>query len=141
MAKYSAPLDEIRFLLYDVFKVAELVSELSNEVLETEITGSILSECAKLCENTLSPLNQASDLTPPVLENGFVRCTPGFKNAYKKLSEDQIKNYDKNIRPVTTASFQQVREGIKKNTSMAWKKYSNYLTPMQETLNNMKIKF
>ena len=74
MAKYSAPLDEIRFLLYDVFKVAELVSELSNEVLETEITGSILSECAKLCENTLSPLNQASDLTPPVLENGFVRC-------------------------------------------------------------------
>ena len=55
--------------------------------------------------------------------------------------EDQIKNYDKNIRPVTTASFQQVREGIKKNTSMAWKKYSTYLTPMQETLNNMKIKF
>ena len=55
--------------------------------------------------------------------------------------EDQIKNYDKNIRPVTTASFQQVREGIKKNTSMAWKKYSNYLVPMQETLNNMKIKF
>ncbi len=55
--------------------------------------------------------------------------------------EDQIKNYDKNMRPVTTASFQQVREGIKKNTSMSWKKYSNYLMPMQETLNNMNIKF
>ena len=51
------------------------------------------------------------------------------------------KNYNKNIRPVTTASFQQVREGIKKNTSMAWKKYSNYLNPMQDTLKNMKIKF
>ncbi len=55
--------------------------------------------------------------------------------------EDEIKNYNKNMRPVTTASFQQVREGIKKNTSMSWKKYSNYLTPMQETLNNMNIKF
>jgi len=55
--------------------------------------------------------------------------------------EDKIKNYNKNIRPVTTASFQQVREGIKKNTSMAWKKYSNYLNPMQDTLKNMKIKF
>ena len=55
--------------------------------------------------------------------------------------EDQIKNYDKNTRAVTTASFQQVREGIKKNTSMAWKKYANYLIPMQETLKNMKIKF
>ena len=55
--------------------------------------------------------------------------------------EDKIKNYNKNIRPVTTASFQQVREDIKKNTSMAWKKYSNYLNPMQDTLKNMKIKF
>ena len=55
--------------------------------------------------------------------------------------EDEIKNYDKNMRPVTTASFQQVREGIKKNTSLSWKKYSNYLMPMQETLNNMNIKF
>ncbi len=55
--------------------------------------------------------------------------------------EDQIKNYDKNMRPVTTASFQQVREGIKKNTSSVWKKYKNYLKPMQETLNNMNIKF
>ena len=45
------------------------------------------------------------------------------------------------MRPVTTASFQQVREVIKKNTSLAWKKYTNYLTPMQETLNRMKIKF
>jgi len=55
--------------------------------------------------------------------------------------EDQLKNYDKSIRPVTTASFQQVREGIKKNTSISWKKYRNYLKPMQETLNNMNIKF
>jgi len=55
--------------------------------------------------------------------------------------ENQIKNYDKNMRPVTTASFQQVREGIKKNTSISWKKYSNYLMPMQKTLNNMNIKF
>jgi tetratricopeptide (TPR) repeat protein len=55
--------------------------------------------------------------------------------------EDEIKNYNKNMRPVTTASFQQVREGIKKNTSLSWKKYSNYLMPMQETLNNMNIKF
>ena len=71
-----------------------------------------------------------------------------FENNSKKILnfldlkwEDQIKNYDKNMRPVTTASFQQVREGIKKNTSLAWKKYSNYLKPMQETLNSMNVKF
>ncbi len=71
----------------------------------------------------------------------FVTNSKEILNFLDLKWEDQIKNYDKNMRPVTTASFQQVREGIKKNTSMSWKKYSNYLMPMQETLNNMKIKF
>ena len=73
--------------------------------------------------------------------NDFVNNSKEIINFLDLKWEDQIKNYDKNTRPVTTASFQQVREGIKKNTSLAWKKYSNYLRPMQETLNSMKIKF
>ena len=73
--------------------------------------------------------------------NDFVNNSGEIINFLDLKWEDQIKNFDKNTRPVTTASFQQIREGIKKNTSLAWKKYSNYLIPMQETLNNMKIKF
>ena len=73
--------------------------------------------------------------------NNFEKNSREILNFLDLKWEDQIKNYDKNMRPVTTASFQQVREGIKKNTSMSWKKYSNYLMPMQETLNNMNIKF
>ena len=73
--------------------------------------------------------------------NDFEKNSKEILNFLDLKWENQIKNYDKNTRPVTTASFQQIREGIKKNTSLAWKKYSNYLTPMQETLNNMKIKF
>ena len=73
--------------------------------------------------------------------NDFEENSKKILNFLDLKWEDQIKNYDKNMRPVTTASFQQVRKGIKKNTSMAWKKYSNYLIPMQETLKNMKIKF
>ena len=73
--------------------------------------------------------------------NDFEKNSKEILNFLDLKWENQIKNYDKNTRPVTTASFQQVREGIKKNTSMVWKKYSNYLMPMQETLNNMKIKF
>ena len=73
--------------------------------------------------------------------NDFVYNSKEILNFLDLKWEDQIKNYDKNTRPVTTASFQQIREGIKKNTSLAWKKYSNYLIPMQETLNNKNIKF
>ena len=44
------------------------------------------------------------------------------------------------MRPVTTASFQQVREGIKKNTSSVWKKYRNYLNFWElESLNDFHL--
>ena len=52
-----------------------------------------------------------------------------------------MKNYQKTDRVVTTASYQQVRNKIKKNTSNEWKKYGNYLSKMQETLTREKIKF
>ena len=55
--------------------------------------------------------------------------------------EDKILEYQKTIRPVTTASHQQVREKIKKNTSEKWKQYKNYLVDMQETLKKMNIKY
>ena len=55
--------------------------------------------------------------------------------------EDQLLQYQKTNRPVTTASHQQVREKIKMNTSEEWKKYKNYLEPMQVVLRNKNIKY
>ena len=55
--------------------------------------------------------------------------------------EVQLLQYQKNNRPVTTASHQQVREKIKTNTSDEWKKYKNYLEPMQVVLRDKKIKY
>ncbi len=55
--------------------------------------------------------------------------------------EDQLKNYEKTNRVVRTASFQQVRGKIIKNTSKQWEKYKDYLEPMQKILTNYQIKF
>ena len=55
--------------------------------------------------------------------------------------ENQLLEYQKNNRPVTTASHQQVRGKIQKDTSEQWKAYKNYLTIMQETLTNLNIKY
>ena len=61
---------------------------------------------------------------------------------YLDLSwEDQLLEYQKTNRPVTTASHQQVREKIKKDTSEKWKIYSNYLKVMRETLTTFNIKY
>ena len=65
-------------------------------------------------------------------------------NLIKKLGinwEENLKNYNKNIRPVQTASLLQVRGSIKKNTSDEWKKYKDHLKIMQETLDSAKIKY
>ena len=66
------------------------------------------------------------------------------KNILFKLNlnwEDSLRSYEKNDRAVRTASFQQVRGKIKKNTSKEWEKYSDYLEPMQKILKNNQIKF
>ena len=55
--------------------------------------------------------------------------------------EDQLKNYEKSDRVVATASFDQVRGKIVKNTSKEWEKFSKFLHPMQKILKNNKIKF
>ena len=55
--------------------------------------------------------------------------------------EKQIKEYDKTDRIVRTASFQQVRNKIKKNTSLEWLKFSDFLDPMKKILAKNNIKF
>ena len=55
--------------------------------------------------------------------------------------EENLKNYEKNSRPVQTASLLQVRGKIKKNTSEEWKKYKDHLKIMQEILEKGKIKY
>ena len=48
---------------------------------------------------------------------------------------------DKNFKPVETASLNQVRGKIIKNTSEQWKKYKENLKMMQEILKKNKINF
>ncbi len=55
--------------------------------------------------------------------------------------ENQMREYENNDRVVTTASYQQVRGKIKKNTSQEWKKYKDHLIIMQKTLKSNQINF
>ena len=71
----------------------------------------------------------------------FEKNTATLLNYLNLEWEDRIKDYSKVNRIVTTASFQQVREKIKKNTSKEWKKYSKYLHEMQENLSKFKVNF
>src|SRR6266571_6243901 len=72
---YTAPLDEMRFVI-------DTVAPLSGET--AELADAILGEAAKFAAGALDPLNQPADRTGSVLENGVVRTPPGFREAYRR---------------------------------------------------------
>jgi alkylation response protein AidB-like acyl-CoA dehydrogenase len=87
MPVYTAPLDNIRFVLHDVLK-AETLSQLPGyEEVSRELIDQIIEEGAKICQEVLFPLNQSGDEQGCTFENGAVRTPAGFKEAYKLFSE------------------------------------------------------
>ena len=77
-------------------------------------------------------------------ENFVLDYEKHSKSIISKLGlnwEENVKNYNKSIRPVETASLHQVRGKIIKNTSDQWKKYKDYLIKTQEILKLKKINF
>ncbi len=88
MVTYHAPLDDIRFLMNDVFDYAGTVANLPGyEDADPDLVDAVLEECAKFCENELLPLNRSGDEEGCVLENGAVRTPKGFAAAYKAFCE------------------------------------------------------
>ena len=88
MPSYKAPVDEVLFLLNDVFHI-EKYSNLSGFAdASPDLIEAILSEGAKLCENVLQPLNQSGDREGCVRNNdGSVTTPKGFKAAMQAYAE------------------------------------------------------
>ena len=88
MQVYKAPLRDYRFLIKDFLNVSSADSILKHSDLNTEDLEMILEEAAKLCENTLLPLNQSGDEEGCILKDGQVITPKGFKEAYKSFVEN-----------------------------------------------------
>ncbi len=83
MTVYSAPLDEMRFVLYDVLGAERALTQLpGHEEHGRDLADAVLEEAAKLCEERLLPLNRSGDEEGCHYENGAVRTPKGFKEAY-----------------------------------------------------------
>ena len=87
MQIYKTPLKEFKFLIEDFLKLDE--SEvLKKQELEISDLMLILEEAAKLCEETLLPLNQSGDNEGCNFDNGKVTAPTGFKEAYKVFADN-----------------------------------------------------
>ena len=85
MPAYKAPLRDMRFLLNEVFDYPAHYASLSNgKDADPETVNAILDECARYCEEVLSPLNLSGDEEGCHLDNGKVTTPKGFKEAYEQ---------------------------------------------------------
>ena len=89
MPNYNAPIQDMKFILNDVFDASTFWQ--SNEQLahvDSDTVNMVLEEMAKFAKNTLLPLNRTGDEEgAQYLGNGEVKTPEGFKEAFREYAE------------------------------------------------------
>jgi len=84
--RYKADLRELKFLLFEQFKLGELLGSAPYENWGVDEITMVLDESYKFCCDVLGPLYKIGDQGCRI-ENGQVKTPPGFDQAWKKLYE------------------------------------------------------
>lgn len=85
--RYKADLREMQFVLFEHFKLDELLSKPPFENWGREECTMVLSEAYRFVTEVLGPLNAVGDVEGCQLVDGRVRTPTGFKEAWRKLYE------------------------------------------------------
>ena len=88
MSQYRAPLDDIRFDLFDVLKVESVLADLGQTDVNRELIDAVLEEGARFTTQVLAPLNAIGDQGCTFDKaSGDVTTPPGFSAAYAQFVE------------------------------------------------------
>ena len=127
MPSYIAPVEDMMFL-FNKLRNNKKYNEIEKyKEVNSELVKDILEEAAKISQNLILPLAKSGDESPPILENGVVRTSPGYKEAYSKFIEDGWislscdPKYGGQGMPKTVSTF---FDEMLSSTSLAFKLYS-----------------
>src|SRR6202046_563231 len=88
MPSYKAPLEDVHFLLNDVFQIDRYDNLPGFSDASADVREAILAEAAKLSEEVLQPLNRVGDLEGCTRhDDGSVTTPKGFKEAFRQVAE------------------------------------------------------
>jgi alkylation response protein AidB-like acyl-CoA dehydrogenase len=88
MPAYRAPIQDIGFLLNNVFDADTLFASMpGTREVGSELTSAIIEEAGKIAEGLLAPINQSGDQQACHYDDGVVTTPDGFKDAYKAYAE------------------------------------------------------
>src|SRR3954462_2349557 len=86
MPIYKAPVEDVSFLLNDVFQIDRYDNLPGFSDASADVREAIIAEAAKLAEEVLQPLNRSGDLEGcKRQDDGSVITPKGFKEAYRQL--------------------------------------------------------
>jgi acyl-CoA dehydrogenase len=84
---FHAPVNDLRFILDHVAGFDRVAATDRFADATPDTVTAILTEAGRFAEGVMAPLNRAGDMQPARLENGVVRTTPGFAEAYRALAD------------------------------------------------------
>jgi acyl-CoA dehydrogenase len=88
MPSYKAPIEDVQFLLNDVFHIERYANLAGFADATPDMVEAILTEAAKFCEDVLTPLNRVGDHEGCKRNaDGSVTTPTGFKQAFKQMVE------------------------------------------------------
>ena len=88
MPIYKAPVDDVMFLLGEVFHIDRYNNLPGFADATPDLVGAVLAEAGKFAGEVLTPLNRVGDKEGCRRhDDGSVTTPTGFKDAYKKLTD------------------------------------------------------
>ncbi|MEP3296609.1 MAG: acyl-CoA dehydrogenase [Pseudoruegeria sp.] len=84
---YRAPVEDFRFIFDEIVDLKHVSGTERFADATEDMVAAILAEAGKMCEEVIAPVNRNGDLHPARLENGVVRSSPGFSEAYGAIRE------------------------------------------------------
>jgi len=85
--RYKADLRELYFLMFEQFRLGDILGKGEFEAWGEEEIRSSLNECYRFAREVTGPLNAPADAEGCRIEDGRVKTPKGFKEAWKKIYE------------------------------------------------------
>ena len=88
MSNYTAPVEDMGFVLREVVELEKLCSETGLEASTVDIVDTVLEAAGKLAREEIEPINKPGDLEGLIINSaGEVTTATGFKDAYHHYVE------------------------------------------------------
>ena len=87
MSHFTAPLDDIRFVLHELIDIPTIQALPGQTDTSAELIDAVLEEAGRFAAQVLAPINHEGDVQGSQWKDGEVTTAPGFRDAYRQYCD------------------------------------------------------